>query len=144
MTPASAAAVPPPVEASPVVITADPQGEFGRAVSGLVHELGRGHISAIPVPVGIGPPDCRLDDPERLPCFAEAARHSAMGQLVFVLAEPAGERARISCVGQDSARSQQAEISLEIARGSDEIAALRERSTLSGCIIGALHAPPRA
>lgn len=140
---ASAGAVPPPVEVSPVVVAAE--GDLVRDLSALIDALGaNGHFSATPADPALIPSACALDDPERERCFAEAARESEVANLVYVVAEPAAEsRTRISCIAQDSARSRQEELSVAIATAEDAQAALQERSALSRCIIGALHAPPR-
>src|SRR5688500_18958161 len=88
-------AVPPPVEVTPLVIAADAQGDVQRAATELVHDLGQaGHFAAEPPPPILASANCRLDDPERERCFAEAARDAPVSHAVFVLAEPAGARVR--------------------------------------------------
>ena len=138
----TAEAMPPPVPVAPLVVPGE--GELVHAVTELVRELATtGHYAATPAGPSLLPSACEVDDPERARCYAQAAREHGVPDLVYVIAEPAEAGARISCIGADDARSQQAELSIAAAAGSDEQAALRERNALAGCIIGALHAPRR-
>ena len=138
---APAAAMPPPVPVAPVVASAD--AELARTMTALVADAAReGHFDAAAVDASI-PRQCALDAAERDRCFADSARSAAVPNLVFVVASPTASGVRLSCIGADAGRAQQAEIALAEANGSDDLARLRQRSALAGCIIGALHAPSR-
>ena len=140
----SAGAIPPAVEVAPLVASADAHAELARTVTALIAEAGRdGHFAALDVDPELIPAQCALDAPERDRCFSDAASAADVANLVYVIAEPASGGARLACIGGDAARAQQVEIRLADAQGTSSQARLRQRSALAGCIIGALHAPPR-
>ena len=140
---ASAAAMPPPVEVAPVVASTD--AELARTLTALIADAGReGHFAAAAADEALVPAECALDAPDRDRCLADSARAAAVANLVFVVAAPTESGARLACIAGDAARARQAEISLTDANASDAAVRLRQRSALAGCIIGALHAPPRS
>lgn len=134
--------MPPPVEVTPLVASVDPGLES--EVAELIAAAGRdGHFAATAADPALVPNRCALDAPERDRCLAGAARAAAVENLVFVVVWSGEDSSSLACIANDPARAQQTVISLDEANGSDAMARLRQRSALAGCIIGALHAPPR-
>jgi hypothetical protein len=137
----AAIAMPPPVPVTAVVVAGDPATES--SLRALVTDMSRrGHFDA-----ALAEPPARnacadVGQVMRATCYATAARGAGNPHLVFVHAEPAGATFHLDCIGPDQDRAQRAELSLSIAAGTDEAAAREQRHALSGCLVGALHAPP--
>lgn len=141
---APAGAMPPPVPVDVTLVT--PAGDrvtvdrLSRAVKSLVT---RDYLA-----LGSEPLLAELP----IACFADNgcadldALRARAGQRVLVLAHDPEWRSadhQLRCVGPDKARSQDARMNLRDAtEGSLEVSH-QELLKLSGCMIGAIHAPPR-
>ena len=141
----SAEAMPPPVPVDVTLVT--PAGDrstadgLSKAVQSLV---ARDYLA-----LGSKPLLAELP----MTCFAERgcaeleALRAKAGQRVLVLAHDPEWRSadhQVRCVGPDPSRKQESRVNLrDAAEGSLEISH-HELVKLSGCIIGAIHAPPRS
>ena len=141
----SAEAMPPPVPVDVTLVTPAGDRSTANGLSKAVQSL----VTRDYLELGSKPSLVELP----LACFAgrgcgelDALRAKA-GQRVLVLAHDPEWRSadhQVRCVGPDRARAQDVRLNLRDAvEGSLEISH-HELVKLSGCIIGAIHAPPRS
>ncbi|QIL02998.1 hypothetical protein G7078_09580 [Sphingomonas sinipercae] len=142
----SAAAMPPPVPVQPLLIVASKDLSTKAALTTAVRRLAeRGYLSAYLnklQSVGVGSKCIRS-----LKCVDPAAHLKHHGAEVAVIAfDPEWRSAdhQVRCVGPDPLRSYLVRISLRDAGSDRPTIAHPELVKLAGCIIGSIHAPPRA
>ena len=144
---APAAAMPPPVDVSPVVISAPEDARLRGELVQLIERIGgEGHVALRGVAGTDGTFDrCLLDHRPSRACLARYApkRQEAEPTVSVIIDDPQWRQAsvRVRCVGSDERRARGIELYLHDAL-DDRSNALQQKANLAGCLIGALYGTP--
>ena len=145
--PATAAAMPPPVEVAPLVLSAPAESKNRAELVELIEMMGKeGHFTVQNIAQ-----DSQALDPcwkarrSDRHCLAKLAPAWPEGvpRVAVVIDSPEWQMAavRVRCIGPDVARARIIDLYLSDAR-SGHPNALQEKAKLAGCMIGAIYGSP--